>query len=227
MPSLTELLCDLGLRQSMVGCTKFCVYPTDLRSAISVVGGTKNVDVERVRALGPQVVIASKEENVREQVEAISGFAEVIVTDIATLGGAEATIRALGKRFGESRRAEAIIAANAAALARLHVLDRGSALYLIWREPYMAAGGDTYIHAMLEALGYDNVIGDARRYPTLTLAEMRRLSPEHILLSSEPYPFRENHRAALAAELPGTNVELVDGELFSWYGSRLGKAYSE
>ena len=222
VPSLTELLCDLGLREQIVGCTKFCVHPETLRQEVDVVGGTKQVHVERVRALEPTHVIVSKEENVREQVEAIAEFAEIMVTDICTLADANAAIHALGVRFDASRRAEEVIARNAATLTRLRQPQRGSALYLIWREPYMAAGGDTYIHAMLEALGYSNVLSQQQRYPSLSVQDMIRLSPKHLLLSSEPYPFRQNHLQELQELLPKSQVGLVDGELYSWYGSRLG-----
>ncbi len=223
VPSLTELLCDLGLRDRLVGCTRFCVHPAGLRERVTVVGGTKDVDLAKVRALAPALVVASKEENVREQVEAIEGFCEVLLTDIQTLADARGVIHALGERFGVSPVAEGIIAANEHTITQLHQPNRGPALYLIWRKPYMAAAGDTYIHSVMAALGYENVLAKAVRYPTLTPTEMTRLAPKHVLLSSEPYPFRERHLAEVRALCPGAEVTLVDGELFSWYGSRLGK----
>ncbi len=223
VPSLTELLCDLGLRARLIGCTKFCIHPLDLRDSVTVVGGTKDVDVEKVRALAPTLVIASKEENVREQVEAIEKFCEVLVTDIQTLADARGVIHMLGERFGVSPIAESIISANERTIAQLHRPNRGPALYLIWRKPYMAAGGDTYIHSVMEALGYANVLAKAERYPSLTPVEIKGLSPKHLLLSSEPFPFREKHIAELQALCPDAEVTLVDGERFSWYGSRLGK----
>ncbi len=147
----------------------------------------------------------------------------MLVTDVQTLADARGVIHALGERFGVSRLAEGIIAANERALAQLHQLDRGPALYLIWRRPYMAAGGDTYVHSVMAALGYGNVLAKADRYPSLTAEDFTRLAPKHILLSSEPYPFRDKHTAEIQALCPGAEVTLVDGEVYSWYGSRLGK----
>ena len=223
VPSLTELLCDLGLRDLLVGCTKFCVHPTDLRTSITVVGGTKNVRVDVVRELAPTLVIATREENVREQVEEIGQFAEVLLLDVVDLTSAEITIKLLGKRFDRKAQARSIITANRQAIAQLRRPARGRALYLIWRDPHMSVGADTYIHSMLDALGYENACADRTRYPALSATEIRALAPEHILLSSEPYPFKHLHLAEYQALCPTAKVELVDGELYSWYGSRLGK----
>lgn len=236
VPSLTELLCDLGLRDRLVGCTKFCVHPADLRRTCTVVGGTKNVGVERVRALRPDVVVASKEENVREQVEQLASFSEVVLTDVTDLDSAAATTRHLARRLGDTAsstgigqasplhaRAEELIAANAATLDRLYVPNRGRALYLIWRAPHMSVGADTYIHSVLERVGYANVCADHTRYPSLSEADIAALDPAHILLSSEPYPFKHEHIAEYQALCPRAEVCLIDGELYSWYGSRLAR----
>lgn len=224
VPSLTELLCDLGLRERVVGCTKFCVHPPDLRrERARVVGGTKAVHVDRVRELAPDLILANREENVREEVLALSALAETWVTDVPDLAAAERLVLDLGTRLGREEEARRIAAANAATLDRLARPGRGSAVYLIWREPYMAAGGGTYVASVLERLGYRNALADERRYPTLTPERLRALAPEHVLLASEPYPFAERHVAELLAILPEALVELVDGGLFSWYGSRLAR----
>lgn len=206
-----------------MGCTKFCVHPVGLRKEVAVVGGTKDVKVEVVLDARPTLVVASKEENVREQVEAIGDEVEVWLTDVQTVEQASALVAQLGERFDASLPASRINAANALALKRLARPARGSALYFIWRDPWMSVGGDTYIHGVMTALGYDNLLGDRLRYPSLTPEEVGRLSPKHVLLSSEPFPFRERHLAEFRAWCPGAAVTLVDGELFSWYGSRLGK----
>ena len=221
VPSLTELLCDLGLRDWIVGCTKFCVHPAGLRAGVSIVGGTKNVRVAEVLALAPDLVLASKEENVRAQVDEIAASCPTWVSDVTDLASADDLARRLGRLFGVEQQAARITAANRATLARLAVADRGAAVYLIWREPYMGAGGGTYIDSVLGALGFRNALAARERYPEITEDALRRLAPEHVLLSSEPYPFAERHAAELRALLPGSEVRLVDGELFSWWGSRL------
>ena len=221
VPSITELLCDLGLRQNLVGCTKFCVHPADLKADTTIVGGTKNVRVETATALRPDIVIASKEENIREQVEALAEVCPAWVSDVTDLDSAADLLTRLGELFGVSERTTRIKLDNERTLTRLAKSNRGSALYFIWRDPYMSIGGDTYINSVMRRLGYTNSVGDRLRYPALSAEDIQRLSPKHILLSSEPYPFAQKHVRELRDICPTARVELVDGELYSWYGSRL------
>ena len=228
VPSQTELLADLGLDAEVVGLTRFCVHPAGWKAARTIVGGTKNVDVERVRGLAPDLVIANKEENVREQVEAIAAFCPVYVTDVADVAGAIAMIRDVGALVGQAERAgrladevEAGFADLPAPPDRSRSEPRPRALYLIWRDPWMAVSGDTFISDVLERGGWTNATADCDRYPSLTEDEVRALAPEVVMLSSEPYPFREAHAAEVQALVPDARVVLVDGEAFSWYGSRL------
>ncbi len=223
VPSITELLVDLGVREQLVGCTKFCVHPPSLREEVAVVGGTKNVRVQAVQDLRPDLVIASKEENVREQVEVIRSFSEVLVYDVVDISSAKQMILHLGQHLDCLPAAERIVDANAATIKQLYQANQGTALYLIWRNPFMAAGGDTYIHSMLEAVGYSNVLADAERYPSLAIEDIQALAPAHLLLSSEPYPFKPQHLDEMQQLCPQAQVSLVDGELYSWYGSRLSK----
>ena len=226
VPSLTELLADLGLDEQVVGLTRYCCHPPDWRRHANktVVGGTKNVDVDRTLALRPDLVIASKEENVREQVEALAEHVPVWVSDVQSLADSLEVIASLGAVTGTATTATAMQREIEAAFAKLEAVPAVPCLYLIWRKPFMAVGGDTFIHSMVTAAGFDNLLASRCRYPELTLAEMQSLNPKAVLLSSEPYPFKEQHVAEIQAALPDARVMLVDGEYFSWYGSRLGHA---
>ena len=228
VPSQTELLADLGLDDEVVGLTRFCVHPAGWKAAKTIVGGTKNVDVARVRGLAPDLVIANKEENVREQVEALAAVGPVYVTDVADVAGALAMIRAVGALVGRAARAGRLADEIEAAFDALPPAPPASgpprperALYLIWRDPWMTVGRDTVIADVMGRGGWTNAAADRDRYPALTDDEVRALAPEVVLLSSEPYPFREKHVAEVQALVPGARVALVDGEAFSWYGSRL------
>lgn len=224
VPSQTELLADLDLDAEVVGLTRFCVHPAGWKARKQIVGGTKDVLVERVRALRPDLVLANREENVREQVEAIEAFAPVFVTDVATVEDALAMIRDVGRLVGRAERAEALGAEIEAGFAALGEAQPVRTAYLIWRRPYMSVGGDTFIHDVMRRAGLRNVFGERTRYPEVTPEDIAAARPDVILLSSEPYPFAEKHAAEIAAEVPGVPVRLVDGELFSWYGSRMRAA---
>ena len=228
VPSQTELLADLGLDVEVVGLTRFCVHPEGWKARKAIVGGTKNVGIEKVRALAPDLVIANKEENVREQVEAIREFCPVWTTDVATVQDSLAMTRDLGALVGRQPQADALADRIGAAFDALPDWPPVRALYLIWRDPWMTAGTDTIIHDVMAHAGLVNVCRQPR-YPALSDAEVTALAPDVVLLSSEPYPFADKHVAevqALAGAVPGgvapdAQVVLVDGEAFSWYGSRL------
>jgi ABC-type Fe3+-hydroxamate transport system substrate-binding protein len=222
VPSITELLVDLGLENDIVGCTKFCVRPLHLRSRQRLIGGTKNVRLEKITELFPDLIIANKEENTREDVEYLAELFPTWVSQVRTVVEAEEMIRRLGHLFAVEDRAAAIISANQKTLKSHQLPVPQKALYLIWREPWMSVGGDTYIHDVMRQLGYENVVGDQLRYPTLSVDEISELAPARIMLSSEPYPFKQEHLEEWKELLPHAKVELVDGEFFSWYGSRLG-----
>ncbi|MDT0631025.1 helical backbone metal receptor [Rubrivirga sp. S365] len=233
VPSQTELLADLELDDEVVGLTRFCVHPDGWKAAKTIVGGTKNVNVERVRGLRPDLVIANKEENVREQVEAVAAFCPVYVTDVADVDGAVAMIRDVGALVGRAARAGRIADEVEGGFAALAAAPPASsppasspprterALYLIWRDPWMAVGGDTIISDVLERGGWANATSSRDRYPTLSDQDIDQLAPDVVMLSSEPYPFQAKHVAEVQALAPAARVVLVDGEAFSWYGSRL------
>lgn len=228
VPSQTELLYHLGLSDEVVAITKFCIHPDSWYRTKPRIGGTKNVDINAVRSLQPDLVIANKEENLKEQVEAIAMFAPVWTSDIARLGDAFTMIAEVGRLTDRAGEATALLASLR---DRFEGMEKSMqqkkkirAAYLIWRDPWMSVGGDTFISDMLSRAGFENVFGELARYPVVTVEAIKEAGAELVLLSSEPYPFAAKHREELSAVLPYTAIQLVDGEIFSWYGSRLLQA---
>ena len=226
VPSQTELLYDLGLGERVVGITKFCIHPEEWFRSKARVGGTKQVDMDKVRALKPDLIIGNKEENERSDIEALSKEFPVWMSDIRDLDGALDMIRRVGTVTGTTAGAAGIATRIADAFAELSPrAEPRSVAYFIWRKPYMVAGHGTFINDMLQRMGLDNVFaGHEERYPEVSPAQLTAADPDVVLLSSEPYPFGEKHIIELNMLLPGTPVRLVDGGLFSWYGSRLLEA---
>jgi ABC-type Fe3+-hydroxamate transport system substrate-binding protein len=225
-PSQTETLFDLGIGGRVVGSTRYCIHPAAEVGASTRVGGTKKVDLETVRRLSPDLIIAEKEENPREMVEVLSGLAPVYVTEVVDPPSAFEMIRRLGAVTGTEARASALVDEIQAAWSALPQFSHPlRTAYLIWRKPWMAAGPTTYIESLLSAAGLDNVFGSggvvAARYPEFTLEQLIERRPELVLLSSEPYPFKDKHVEELRSALPGARVVLTDGEPWSWYGSRM------
>ncbi len=222
-PSQTETLIALGLGGRVVGRTRYCIHPAAELSRMTEVGGTKQPRLDAIRALQPDLVIAEKEENRREDVEALEQEFPVYVTDVRSVDDALRMIGTLGRLCGCVPAAATLAQQIAERFSRLTpLLPTRRAAYLIWRKPWMVAGSDTYIGDVLERLGFGNVFArHAGRYPETTVEEIERLAPEVVLLSSEPYPFAERHVQEFANRLPGSKVRLVDGEAFSWYGARM------
>lgn len=225
VPSQTELLYDLGLNESVAGITKFCVHPREWFRNKAKVGGTKDVQINVVHSIQPDLVIANKEENTKEQVEEIMLRYPVWVSDVATLKDALDMIRSIGMITKTTDKAGSLVTEIEAGFTRLaNRLDSREKLrtaYLIWRKPYMTAGGDTFIHSMMQFCGYKNIFEEEHRYPVITIEHLKQKDCQQLLLSSEPYPFKQKHVEELNEQLPDTKIRLVDGEYFSWYGSRL------
>jgi ABC-type Fe3+-hydroxamate transport system substrate-binding protein len=219
VPSQTELLVDLGLRDKLAGITKFCVHPAGLKKEVQLIGGTKNVKIDLVKSLNPDLVIGNKEENSQTDIEALEKELPTWMSDIFNLEDALEMIRKIGEITGTSEKASEIISNIRVNFSSLESLKRTNktVLYLIWKNPYIAAGPDTFIDSMLTTLGLENAMKQ-ERYPEV---EMTGLNPDLIFLSSEPYPFKEKHIEELQNRFPESQVVLVDGEFFSWYGSRL------
>ena len=226
VPSQTELLFGLGLNEEIVGITKFCIHPAESVRAKNRVGGTKTLHLDQIHALRPDLIIANKEENTRDQIEELQRHYPVHVTDVITLPDALTMIRAVGTLVGKEQRAEKMTRQIASSLSSLSSLSSSplSVAYFIWRKPYMVAADGTFIDAMLEAAGFQNAFADRSRYPEITPDDLRAANPDLIFLSSEPYPFGEKHVGELRVICPSARVLVVDGEVFSWYGSRLLRA---
>jgi ABC-type Fe3+-hydroxamate transport system substrate-binding protein len=224
VPSQTELLADLGLEEHVVGITKFCIHPPAWRKTKALVGGTKHFDFEAIHSLQPDLIIGNKEENYKEGIEALEGRYRVWISDIVTLQDAFGMIAGVGQITGSSLAAGRLVDGIRNAFAQIKKHEQLSVLYLIWKKPWMAAGSGTFIHEMLATIGLNNVAGHLPRYPELTPQQIQELKPDLIFLSSEPYPFQDKHKAELQQLCPASKILLVDGEMFSWYGSRLLKA---
>lgn len=231
VPSQTELLYDLGLREEVVGITKFCVHPEEWFKSKVRVGGTKKYDVRKIKALEPDLILGNKEENEKEQLEHLMQNYKVWISDIYTLKDAYDMITRVGTLIG--KREEAInlklkIESGFSIFLSEHPtfnIQYLKTAYFIWRDPYMVAGHDTFINEMLKLCGLENIFTDKEsRYPEISSEELINAKPEIVLLSSEPYPFKEKHVAEIRNFLPDARILIVDGELFSWYGSRLLKA---
>lgn len=222
VPSQTELLFHLGLETETVGITKFCIHPRSWFSTKQRIGGTKTVDIHKVKALQPDLVIANKEENVQEQVEQLAADFPVWLTAVNNLQEALQMIDDIGLLTGKQEAASQVKLNISSSFAQLQPITTAMhTAYLIWREPYMTAGGDTFIHDMLQRCGFSNMFAAACRYPQISIAELQQGNCNLLLLSSEPYPFKQKHIDELQQQLPATKIILVDGEMFSWYGSRL------
>jgi len=221
VPSQTELLVDLGLSDRIVGLTKFCIHPEGFKREKTVIGGTKNVNIDKVRALQPDLIIGNKEENFKADIERLEKEFPVWMSDIVTLDDTYEFMRLLGELVDvDTSGMISEIQNNFRQLQSLISLSatKPKVGYVIWNNPVMLAAHGTFINHLMEFLGFENVSSD-NRYPEVDLSKLNGL--DYLFLSSEPFPFKERHLQEFSALLPQTKVILVDGEYFSWYGSRL------
>ena len=228
VPSQTELLFDLGLADEVIGITKFCIHPIEKFASKTKIGGTKKLLIEKIRDLKPDLIIGNKEENTQSEVELLMQEFPVWMSDISNLEEAMLTITQIGElvdRAPEAAYLNHLINAGFKDLQTLAVEKNinQTVAYLIWKDPYMFAGKDTFIDDILRKIGLNNVIQQSR-YPEIELSQLQTLNSQLIFLSSEPYPFKQKHIDEIQLALPNAKVMLVDGEMFSWYGSRLVKA---
>ena len=228
VPSQTELLFDLGLENEVIGITKFCIHPNSWFRNKTRIGGTKQFDFEKIAALNPDLIIGNKEENEQEQIELLMEKYPVWMSDIHNLDESLEMIRGIGELTGKSEKAKNIAAEIYSGFEQMRSVFNSakekSVAYFIWKNPWMVAGHDTFINHILGRCNWKNVFADRTgRYPELTLDELKEANPEIVFLSSEPYPFKEKHIEELKSLLPDARILTVDGELFSWYGSRLLK----
>jgi ABC-type Fe3+-hydroxamate transport system substrate-binding protein len=219
VPSQTELLVDLGLEDRIVGVTKFCVHPASLRKTKTIVGGTKNYRFDIIDSLNPDLIIGNKEENDQSGIEKLEARFPVWMSDIATIYDCFEMIQSLGEILQVRDKADKIVQDLKKDFANPSP-TKGTAVYLIWNDPIMVAGSNTFINEMLPLAGFENKVLDMR-YPEVALAELKALSPQYVLLSSEPFPFKKEHIDYFKSQLPTSKVKIVNGEYFSWYGTRL------
>jgi ABC-type Fe3+-hydroxamate transport system substrate-binding protein len=219
VPSQTELLYDLGLSDEVIGITKFCIHPAAWFRVKQRIGGTKQLNLELIRSLNPDLIIGNKEENTKEDIEALAKEFPVWMSDIVTLEDAFAMIHSIGVMTEKEDEAELLVEEITEAFAPLENHGKQqSFLYFIWDDPAFLTGKNTFIDSMLTKIGYKNAC-DLERYPALT--ECPNVQPDVVFLSSEPYPFKENHIQKFQQMFPKADIRLIDGEMCSWYGSRM------
>jgi ABC-type Fe3+-hydroxamate transport system substrate-binding protein len=228
VPSQTELLFELGLSEEVIGITKFCIHPDEWFNSKTRVGGTKKLNLELIRSIQPDLIIGNKEENEQMQIETLQEEFPVWMSDVRNLNDALEMITQVGLLVGKGEESvrikDEIFNAFQTLNSQLSIFISQRVAYFIWSNPMMSVGGDTFVHDMLRRCGLNNVFDDTKRYPEITPKWLQTTHPDLILLSSEPYPFKEKHIEEFKAICPESKIVLVDGEMFSWYGSRLLKA---
>jgi len=226
VPSQTELLYHLGINP--IAQTIFCVHPTPYFKESNKIGGTKKLSLAKIKRLKPDLIIGNKEENHQAEIETLRSEFRVWLSDIYTLSDANTMILQIGELVNKKEEAESLVSAIQRDFSKINIAKKTQrVLYLIWRKPYMAAGRSTFINAILKSQGLENCISEVdSRYPELSTDQIKEYNPDTILLSSEPYPFKDKHITELQSMLPQASIELVDGELYSWYGPRLLKTAS-
>ncbi|MBK5285098.1 MAG: ABC transporter substrate-binding protein, partial [Bacteroidia bacterium] len=211
--------------KEVVGITKFCVHPHEAIKTKSVIGGTKKLNMAKIRSFKPDLILANKEENSRDQIEEFAKDFPVWVSDVKTLEDAVSMILSVGEITGKKKPALSLKSKicngfnNLKAKISNHRLKKS--VYIIWHNPMMSIGNDTFIHSMMQHCGFENALSQRKRYPEISEQELAEINPELIMLSSEPFPFREKHIARYRLICPAAKIILVDGQMFSWYGSRL------
>jgi ABC-type Fe3+-hydroxamate transport system substrate-binding protein len=228
VPSLTEYLWALGLTDEVVGITKFCVHPKEWYENKTRVGGTKQLNISKIKQLQPELIIANKEENTKEDIEQLQKEFKVVLTDIQDIEGALEALITIGKAVNKEQQAQQLIAQIKVRFSQQKELFKAQTfLYFIWKDPYFLAGEDTYIHSFLSHFGLKNACA-LERYPSLedwkNHVETADKAPTYIFLSSEPFPFESKHIEQVQVLFPASQIILIDGEMCSWYGSRMLEA---
>lgn len=230
VPSLTELLIDLGLTKNLAGRTRFCIRPEGVVDDIPIIGGTKNPRIDKIIETKPDCIIANKEENRKEDIDELRETlpAHVEVTEIPTIEQALNTITRLGHLLTAENKAQQLAETIKKKIGQRPRSGKTlRAAYFIWKDPWMSVGSDTYIHDVLEHWNLKNVFGGQKRYPSAELDNLASYQPDIIILSSEPYPFKQKHARPVQKACPDARIYFMDGQWFSWYGSRMVKSFEE
>ena len=230
VPSLTEYLWALGLEQEVVGITKFCIHPKAWWQHKTRVGGTKKVNFKTIETLQPTLIIANKEENTKEDIEQLQLKYDVLLTDITSLEEAYRFLLEIGRKVQREEKSMSLVNQIQAKFQSVVKIGQSSSfLYFIWKDPYFVVGPQTYIHALLTHFGLVNFC-EIERYPALEQVlnnkDNQSILPDYIFLSSEPFPFEAKHLEEVQVLFPNSKIVLIDGEICSWYGSRMLKAPS-
>lgn len=224
VPSLSEFIWDLGLKKELVGITKFCIHPKEMFSSVQRIGGTKNPSIEKIAHLKPELIIANKEENTEESVSDLEKICPVYVSDVNSLQDSYVMMKDIGVLTNKEVEASEIIFQTKLCFEKHNLYSSLRVVYVIWQNPIMSVASSTFINNLLMSLGFQNCFSGKNRYPETNFDEIRDLNPDCIFLSSEPFPFTQEHCKEWKLFFPETKIVLVDGEFFSWYGSRLMKS---
>lgn len=219
VPSLTELLFDLGLHKNVIGVTSYCEVPAEKAKDVHRVGGVKNLDCQKILTLSPDLIIGSKEENSAEDINLLQKKFPAWICDVQNLEDVISLIKIVGRMTDREKQAENLINEVNLGFGNLPVYIPMKVAYLIWKEPWMVAASGTFINSMLTRCGFENAFAEFQRYPVVDLNDLEAC--EVILLSSEPYPFHQQDVEAMQQWFPQKKVALVDGKKFSWYGSHI------
>lgn len=224
VPSLTELVADLGMKYQLVGVTKFCVHPADIKKRAQVVGGTKTNHINKIKALQPDLILCNKEENTAQMVAELELIAPVHVCDIVTFSDVFHLLLSYGELLHKANEAETLLKQIQQQIAQLKTYPKQKTKvgYFIWKDPWMVAANNTFINSVLNELGFINAFEHLERYPEVDINNLPDL--DWIFLSSEPYPFKKEQFSCFSNKK--IKLEIVDGEAFSWYGSRLLKSFN-
>ncbi|WP_153721000.1 helical backbone metal receptor [Sporosarcina cascadiensis] len=219
-PGITETLFALGLEEEIAGRTRYCIYP-EAAKQVPAVAGTKDLNLEKIHAVKPDLIIMEKEENTKEMVETLSEFYPVYVAEVQTIDDAFRMITDMGTLTDRQQQADLLAADINQAFAELPALPAARVAYVIWKKPYMVAGRSTYINTLLQRIGFITPFAEsADRYPAVTEEQFKEAKLDLVLLASEPYPFKEKQQKQFQDMLPDSSIQLIDGEMF-WYGARM------
>ena len=222
VPSQSEFLWQIGIRTQLIGITKFCIHPKEMFNKIERIGGTKKLNINKIRSLKPDLIIANKEENNQQEIEFLQKEFNVWISDIYNFNDAFYMMKKLSVILNKESETQKLITTIKASLKPIkNIFKNITVAYFIWNKPYMVAANNTYINFVLNYLGLKNTAHNLQRYPEVNEVILKKINPNICFLSSEPYPFKQKHIIELQQILPASKIIIVDGEVFSWYGSRI------